>query len=255
MTEALPDLSITEWAVLGVIAEHDTHGFSVARQFEPSGPLGRVWTVPRPLVYRAVDALVDGDLVQRAGSDPGARGPRRILLPAPAAGKAALENWLVQPLEPVRDARSHHLLKPLLIDRCDGDPTELVVAQRGSSVAMTSGLGLSSRPRPALTKFLLRWRLYSVQNLDRFLARVPGEPPRDAHGEDDATSQLTPRRADQASAEHEVLAPIARLPPPMPGLQRRWALSAEIQFLFTMALLWVGALGWGDVVLVETERF
>jgi DNA-binding PadR family transcriptional regulator len=80
MAEVLPDLSLTEWAVLGVIAEHDTHGFSVARLFEPTGSVGRVWTVPRPLVYRAIDALVERGLVQRIGSAPGAGGPRRTVL-------------------------------------------------------------------------------------------------------------------------------------------------------------------------------
>ena len=45
--------SLAEWAVLGLLAEEPAHPFALARQLGPGGPLGRVMTVLRPLVYRA----------------------------------------------------------------------------------------------------------------------------------------------------------------------------------------------------------
>jgi len=173
MAEVLPDLSVTEWAVLGVVAEHDTHGFSVARLFEPTGTVGRVWTVPRPLVYRAIDSLVEHDLVQRVGSAPGAGGPRRTVLAVTPTGAGALRRWLTEPIIHVRDARSHLLVKLLLIDRAGGDPTPLVLHQRELLASMADGLETQLAHASGFDAVLLRWRLYSVQNLDRFLAEVP----------------------------------------------------------------------------------
>ena len=50
-----PPLSAAAWAVLGVVAEGPTHGFAVAAVLAPDGPLGQVWTLPRPMVYRELD--------------------------------------------------------------------------------------------------------------------------------------------------------------------------------------------------------
>ena len=50
-------LNLTEWVVLALVAEGTTHGFDVARVLDDGGDLGRIWTVKRPLVYRALDSL------------------------------------------------------------------------------------------------------------------------------------------------------------------------------------------------------
>ena len=54
----VPPLSPTEHAVLGVLAEAPTHGFAIAKDLAPGTSVGRVLTVRRPLVYRALDRLV-----------------------------------------------------------------------------------------------------------------------------------------------------------------------------------------------------
>ena len=38
----LPDLSLTEWAVLAVVAEAPAHGFAIAKELAPTGDLGRI---------------------------------------------------------------------------------------------------------------------------------------------------------------------------------------------------------------------
>ena len=50
----VPGLSITEWVVLGLLAEAPAHGFALARELSRDTTLGQVWTVPRALVYRAI---------------------------------------------------------------------------------------------------------------------------------------------------------------------------------------------------------
>ena len=63
--EAFPELSLTEWAALGLLAERRSHGFALARELEAAGSLGQVWKVPRPVVYRAIASLEAGSLVRR----------------------------------------------------------------------------------------------------------------------------------------------------------------------------------------------
>jgi PadR family transcriptional regulator AphA len=170
--ERLDDLSVTEWAVLGAIAEGRTHGFSVARGFEPTGQIGKVWTVPRPLVYRAIDALAEHGLIGRVGSVPGAGGPPRTLLEATAIGSARVRTWLDEPITHVRDARSHLLLKLLMMDRLGADPSVLIDRQRAMLDEMRAGLTTKLAAASGFDEVLLRWRLYSTENLDRFLCDV-----------------------------------------------------------------------------------
>ena len=52
----------------------------------PDGELGRIWTLSRPLTYRAIDGLVDKGLVTRRGQSSG-QGRERVVLGATAAGR------------------------------------------------------------------------------------------------------------------------------------------------------------------------
>jgi DNA-binding PadR family transcriptional regulator len=67
----LPELSLTEWAVLALTAEQHTHGFAVSKELAPDGDARRIWTVPRPLVYRALATLERDRLVEPLGAEAG----------------------------------------------------------------------------------------------------------------------------------------------------------------------------------------
>ncbi|MGH8947639.1 MAG: PadR family transcriptional regulator, partial [Acidimicrobiia bacterium] len=75
MTDYKP--STTEYVVLGLLTEGPTHGFAISKVLQPGTNLGRVITVRRPLVYRALDRLVDAGLAEPAHTEPGAAGPNR----------------------------------------------------------------------------------------------------------------------------------------------------------------------------------
>src|ERR1700678_302209 len=91
-------VSLNEWAVLGLVAEGETHGFAVSREFAASGSIGRIWTIPRPLVYRAIAMLVVRGLVAETGTAPGAGAPTRRLVSITAAGQHAVAAWLEKPV-------------------------------------------------------------------------------------------------------------------------------------------------------------
>jgi tRNA (adenine37-N6)-methyltransferase len=121
--------TLTEWTVLGLLREQPAHGWDLARAFAPDGEIGRVWTVSRPLVYRAVTVLRELGYVAERGSTPSTTGPHRVLLAPTPRGRQALRRWLARPVEHVRDLRSELLVKLLLLSRTETDPTPLLEAQ------------------------------------------------------------------------------------------------------------------------------
>ena len=158
--------------MLALVDESATHGFSVAKVLATDGPAGQIWTVPRPLVYRALVALTEAGLVEEVGSEPGSGGPRRTLVRTTGPGHAAVDRWLDEPTEHVRDARTHLLMKLFLQDRRGRSPAELARRQRAVLAEMEVGLRMRYAASEGFDATLLRWRLSSVEMLDRFLGEI-----------------------------------------------------------------------------------
>jgi tRNA-Thr(GGU) m(6)t(6)A37 methyltransferase TsaA len=121
--------TLTEWAVLGLLRERPAHGWDLARAFAPDGDIGQIWTVSRPLVYRAITVLRELGYVEERGSTPSAAGPHRVLLAPTPRGRQALRRWLGRPTEHIRDLRSELLIKLLLLSRAGRDRTRLLQSQ------------------------------------------------------------------------------------------------------------------------------
>ena len=69
-----------------------------------------------------------------AGTEPSTTGPPRTLLETTAEGSRMVAEWLREPVEHLRDARSELMLKLLFLDRRGGDITPLLTAQRAQLV-------------------------------------------------------------------------------------------------------------------------
>jgi DNA-binding PadR family transcriptional regulator len=150
-------LSLAENTVLALLSERPTHGFAIARLTAPDGELGRIWHIPRPVVYRSVGRLLDAGLITRAAVEPG-RGPRRTLYTATPAGRRAAARWLDTPVEHVRDVRSHLLLKLALLDRAGRDPTDLLRRQKLILEPIAEAVRTERPPRKGFDATLLAWR-------------------------------------------------------------------------------------------------
>jgi DNA-binding PadR family transcriptional regulator len=162
-------LSLNEWAVLGLVAEGETHGFAVSREFAAGGSIGTVWTIPRPLVYRAIAMLVERGLVVETGTAPGAGAPTRRLVSITTAGRGAVGEWLEKPVAHVRDARSELLLKLLLLDRAGTDAEPLLRAQAAMVEPMLASLRAQLERNDGFEATIVRWRIYSTEALAKFL--------------------------------------------------------------------------------------
>jgi DNA-binding PadR family transcriptional regulator len=163
------DLSAGEWAVLGVIAEGPTHGFAVAQLLAPEGPLGQIWSLPRPIVYQAIKKLLQLGLITERATERSTRGPQRTILATTPTGRRAIRSWLGEPVEHVREVRSLLLLKLALLDRVGDDPIGLIGAQRE---VLTPKLEAMQHHRDHAEGFeltLATWRLESIKAVLRFL--------------------------------------------------------------------------------------
>ena len=172
------ELTAGEWAVLALLAESPTHGFAIARAMAPEGEVGRVWSVRRPLVYRAIETLTRLDLVRPAATVPSRSGPQRTVLEATPNGKRTVTRWLRTPIEHVRDARSLLMLKLLFLTRRGADAEPLLSAQRAQFAKLGDLLAGAAEEAEGFDRALLLWRLESTTAATRFVETMLGEPAR-----------------------------------------------------------------------------
>ncbi len=147
---------------LALVVEGVEHGWAVGSVLAADGGLGRIWTLSRPLAYRALDQLVDDGRVRRRGTAPG-RGRNRILLAATAAGRRDDAAWLDQPVLHLRDVRIELLMKLELRRRrgiVSGDFLDHQIASLAPLIAAVSGRH---------GDLVDRWRAEQARAVERFL--------------------------------------------------------------------------------------
>lgn len=157
MTATLPEMSLPEWLVLTILSQQPTHGFAVAQLTATGGDLGRVWQVPKAVVYRAIGRLLDAGLITAEGTEPG-QGPQRTVYAATADGRDAAARWLHAPVEHIRQIRSELLLKLALLDRAGENPVPLLQAQRTVLEPLVTALEVRRANSAGFDSTLLAWR-------------------------------------------------------------------------------------------------
>ena len=171
-------LTAGEWALLALLCETPAHGFALARALAPGGEVGQVWAVRRPLVYRALETLERMKLIHPVATLPSDAGPQRTILEPTAGGRAAVTEWLAQPVEHVRDARSLLMLKLLFLTRRNADLAPLLVAQRDRFQAHADRLAAAAEAADGFDRRLLLWRLHSTTAAVEFTEAMLAEPVR-----------------------------------------------------------------------------
>ena len=165
---ASPALSLPEWTVLAVVSEGSTHGFAIAQLTAPGGELGRIWQIPRPVIYRSIGRLLDLGLLTPRSVESG-RGPQRTVYSATAQGAAAVAHWLDTPVQHIREVRSHLLLKLALLDRAGGDPAGLLERQRAILAPIADAINAESPGSGSFDATLLAWRRATTAATMNFL--------------------------------------------------------------------------------------
>jgi PadR family transcriptional regulator AphA len=159
-------LSVTEYAVLGILGEGPTHGFAIARLFDSFGEVGRVITVRRPLIYRALDRLSLAHLAEAIHAEPGDAGPQRIIHRITPTGRRRLNRWLRQPVQHVREMRIELLLKLTLLQRAGRSPLPLITAQKA---VLHPTLAALEKPVGEAPNHVELWRRHNALAVAAFL--------------------------------------------------------------------------------------
>ncbi len=163
------NLSTSDWAVLAFLGEGSAHGFRVAAVFAKAGELGRIWTIQRPQVYRAIEHLEAHDFLSAIKQEPGDNGPRRTLYAPTVSGQEELRIWLKKPVSRLRDGRSDLILKLIFTERHKLDAGPLLSAQhRHFSTILDSYIrDLEQTAEPERTA--LEWRVEAARGALSFL--------------------------------------------------------------------------------------
>ncbi len=167
-----PVLSLAEWLVLGLICEEPRHGFAIARLLDSGGSVGRIWRVPKPVVYRALPRLEQLGLVRSTELQPSSQGPAKSPIEVTKAGRKLAMAWLDRPAAHNRDVRSELLVKLALLDRAGRDPHELLAAQREQLVPVAEALRQRLLTASGFDRTLVLWRSETMTATLRFLDAV-----------------------------------------------------------------------------------
>jgi PadR family transcriptional regulator AphA len=169
------ELAPGEWSILALLAEEPGHGWALARQMARDGEIGSVWSLGRPLVYRALEVLDERGLIEAVGHEPGLRGPSRTIFRTTEKGRAELERWLAQPVDHVREIRSLFLLKLILLERAGLDPRPLLESQRAQVDPAIEALEERLAESTGTEEILVRYRLESTRAVLHFIDSLLGQ--------------------------------------------------------------------------------
>lgn len=150
-------MSLPERVVLTILSQRAAHGFAVAQLTAPDGELGRIWQVPKAVVYRSIGRLLDAGLITAEGTEPG-QGPQRTVYAATADGRDAAVRWLHAPVGHIRLIRSELLLKLALLDRAGENPAPLLRAQRTALEPLVTAIESRRALSSGFDATLLAWR-------------------------------------------------------------------------------------------------
>jgi len=154
---------------LALIRSGIEHGYPIAQEFAPDGEVGVVLTASRPVIYRELATLESlGLLSSRAGR--GVRGQAKKTLKLTAAGNKALDAWLSEPVQHIRDIRTEFLLKVMMRERLQMSIAPFVGLQRAALEEVTSTLG-----RVREHSVVSAWRREQARAVVRFLDQLEGQ--------------------------------------------------------------------------------
>jgi molybdopterin-binding protein len=207
------DLSLGECVCLALIDEGVNHGWAIGSELAPDTELGRVWSLSRPLTYRALELLTAKELVRRQSRPSVGQGRDRVLLSCSPAGRRLVRQWLDMPVEHLREVRTELLLKLVLRRRRGLELESLLGAQQESfrehfDVLTTAGPG---------SEVVDLWRRESARAVRRFLDVALGRVPAIEPTKEQPLMRLSARnqlRARVASVTHgEVMSTVKTVLP------------------------------------------
>jgi DNA-binding PadR family transcriptional regulator len=168
-------LSLAERLVLCLVREEPTYGLVLVGLLARDGSLGQVWSVPKAVVYRALQRLEALGLIRTVEEQRTSQGPVRSLYQATPAGEAATAAWLGTPVRHPRDVRSELMVKLALLDRSGTDSRDLLRAQLARLLPVAAALEDRLRATTGFEHTLVLWRYEAMTATLRFLQTLAAQ--------------------------------------------------------------------------------
>jgi DNA-binding PadR family transcriptional regulator len=188
-------LSLTEGLVLCLVRERPTYGLVLAGLLAPDGSLGRIWSIPKAMVYYALQQLELFGLIRMSKEQRTSQGPARSIYKITPAGRAAAETWLDRPVGHVRDVRSELMVKLALNERAGVDSRPLVRAQLAGLGPVAAALDDRLRAAEGFEYTLVLWRHEAMTATMQFLTFL-------AEGEGHARARANRRDRHLRAPDH-----------------------------------------------------
>jgi PadR family transcriptional regulator AphA len=155
-----------EHALLGFLRERPMHAYEMHQRLAQAEALGLVWHLKQSHLYALLARLEEAGYLDSTTEARGSRPPRK-LMHLTAAGLAAFEYWLVEPVAHGRDFRLEFLAK--LFFATQDDPATamtLIDAQRRNCQVWLADLRAQAEatgPDPAYDWLVLRFRIGQLE--------------------------------------------------------------------------------------------
>lgn len=172
----LPDLPLTEWIVLSLLAERPRHGFAVVTLTSTGGEVGQYWHVSQPMVYRSIARLTEREYIESVGMEESERGPQRTVYGVLAGVDDMVMRWLDEPVRHLRDVRADLMVKLVLRERRGVPPASLVRRQRVVFTDIEASLERRHRTDDDFNRAYSEWRLDHARSALRLLDTLDGGP-------------------------------------------------------------------------------
>ncbi len=149
-----------KYAMLGILAEKDLHGYELKSNFDEK--IGEFWSLNYGQIYSTLDRLEKEDLVTHDRQSQDKR-PDRKIYSITRKGRKELDEWLSTPVNRVRALRDEFFIKLVFMDKDNPGPVlELIEKQKALYLRQMNhlthqkvALKKKTKDRTALTTELL----------------------------------------------------------------------------------------------------
>ena len=116
-------------ALLGFVRQQPSHGYDIYRQLSQSPELRPVWRMKQSRLYALLARLEEAGLLRATAEAQDGRPPRKVFH-LTAAGAAAFDAWLTEPVAQPRDIRLEFMLKLYFALQAGGETAARLVERQ-----------------------------------------------------------------------------------------------------------------------------